>query len=155
LYYCPNGGACDQSRLYVLERVGHDVNAKFTPSGLAEVSFITLEKSGNDWVVNRTTVKDLPFWALSQFFAPVTPVANDPDNCGYWMLPYDALDNLQRIHWGLLDNFRVVDLEIEFTETSYALHPNATDFNLTLLKNSTKPRNRQSFNGPLPFDLIY
>jgi hypothetical protein len=158
LLYC-NHDACNRSaqRLYVLERVGRDANVKFTTSGTAEVGLITIENASLPYTVGRTTIKGVPFWALSQLFRPLNASvqANDKDNCGYWMLPYDTLENMQRINWDLLDNFRVVDLEIEFTQTSYALHPNASDYDLTYLNTSTKPRNKARFNGPVPFDRIY
>jgi hypothetical protein len=141
----------------VLERVGRDVNVNFTASGVAEVGLITIENASVPYTVGRTTISGVPFWALSQLFAPVndTFVKNDPDNCGYWMLPYDTLENMQRINWDLLDNFRVVDMDIKFTESSYALHPNSSDYDLTYLTRSTKSRNKAEFNGPIPFDRIY
>jgi hypothetical protein len=122
---------------------------------LADVTFITIANRTTTPVVGTASLKSLPFWALSQVFRPLTVVPNDPDNCGYWMIPYETLENMQRINWDLLDNFRVVDLDIEFTETSYALHPNASHYDLRYLQNSTKPRNKPHFNGPVPFDLIY
>jgi hypothetical protein len=156
LLYCKSND-CNRSLLYVLERVGSDVNAKFTASGLAEVSLITIDNV--TWEVGRTTVRNLSFHALSEYFEPITAtfVPNDPDNCGYWIFPYDALENIVRINWDLLDNFRVVDLEIEFEGTSYELHPNATEggADFSYLRRSTKLRNRPHFDGPLPFDLIY
>jgi hypothetical protein len=138
---------------YVLENNG----AKFTASGLADVSFIAIDTSQTPNQISRTTVKILPFYALSSLFEPVpaTLVANDPENCGYWIMPYDTLNNMIRINWDLLDNFRVVDYDIEFTGTSYALHPNTSAAAVELLKNGTRIRNRPKFDGPLPFNIIY
>jgi hypothetical protein len=153
--------ACNASRplWYVLERVsGYEgqINPKFTASGLADVTFLTIDHSDPaNYQVGRATIKSLPFHSLSSYFAPLTLVPNDPENCGYWMMPYDTLNNMVRINWDLLDNFRVVDLEIEFTGTSYALHPNTTAPVAAFLRNATRTRHRPKFDGPLPFDLIY
>jgi hypothetical protein len=152
--YC-HSDDCDRNLTYVLERAGSDVNHTFTASGLAEVQLITVDNRTAPPTVARRSVRGLPFWALSQLLAPVKLVPNDQNNCGYWVLPYETLENMQRINWDLLDNFRVVDLEIEFNESSYVRHPASWDFNTLELNGSTFARNKAKFDGPLPFDLIY
>jgi hypothetical protein len=155
LLYCHHRLCNNSQRLFVLERIGDETNVKFTPEGLAEVGLIVINNGSPPFTIERATFRGLPFWALSQVFAPWNQTENDRLNCGYWMMPYDTLETMQRINWDLLDNFRVVDIEIEFTDTSYALHPNASDYDLNYLNSSTKPRGRREFNGPIPFDLIY
>jgi hypothetical protein len=154
LLYC-NHPACDANLMYILERVGWDVNHTFTASGLADVGLITYNNQTGQ--VGNASVRSLPFWALSQYFKPVseTFVPNDRNDCGYWMLPYETLDHMIRINWDLLDNFRVVDLEIQFEEQSYPTHPDSWNYNTAFLNQSTLPRNKTAFVGPLPFDLIY
>jgi hypothetical protein len=156
LLYCHHDD-CDRNLLYVLERVGSDANVKFTASGLSEISFITIDNRTTPYNVSRTVIKSLPFWALDQYFRPITAtfVPNNPTVCGYWMLPYQTLENMQRIGWDLLDNFRVVDLELEFANQSYDAHKDSGRFDKTLLKRSTKTLVKPSFDGPLPFDKIY
>jgi hypothetical protein len=133
-----------------------DIDVKFLPSGLAQVGLIEINMTGN-YTYRRTNISALPFWALSQLFAPVpeTLIPNEADSCGYWMLPYLAIENIQRVNWDLLDNFRVVDIEVEFDSQSYFNHSDSHAFNTTLLQRSTLRKNPTKFDGPLPYQYIY
>jgi hypothetical protein len=148
LLSCSNRLGCEGNLTYVLERAGGDVNHTLRASGLADVRLITLDGRVNPPAVGRMTVRSLPFWALSQIFGPTKLVPNDPNNCGYWILPYETLENMQRVNWDLLDNFRVVDLEIEFNESSFPTHPNSWDFDTSFLNASKKLSNKTRFDGP-------
>jgi hypothetical protein len=133
-----------------------DIDVKFLPSGLARVGLFEITMA-NEYTYMRIYISELPFWALSQLFAPVpeTLVPNEADSCGYWMLPYLAIENMQRINWDLLDNFRVVDIEVEFAPQSYIRHADSRAFNTTLLKASTFRKHPTKFDGPLPYQYIY
>jgi hypothetical protein len=156
LLYCHHPD-CDRNLLYVLERVGRDAEVKYTASGLPEISLIAIDNSTRPYNVSRVVVRDLPFWALHRYLRPInqTYVENDRDLCGYWMMPYTTLENMQRINWDLLDNFRVVDLEVEFANQSYDAHPDSGRFVKTNLQRSTRRINKTNFDGPLPFEKIY
>jgi hypothetical protein len=156
LLYCQSTH-CNSSLLYVLERQDDDVHADFLPSGLANVRLITIDNSTTPYTIGQTTVAQVPFWALSKWFAPIDEafVPNEPDSCGYWMFPYETVDNMLRIQWDLLDNFRVVDIEVEFENSSYAKHMDSARYNRSLLQSSTKRINRTKFDGPLPYQYIY
>jgi hypothetical protein len=82
-------------------------------------------------------------------------VPNEYDSCGYWMLPYQTIENMDRINWDLLDNFRVIDFHVEFANQSYVRHPDSRAYNTTLLINSTRKLNVTKFDGPRPFQYIY
>ena len=157
LLYCKNGQHCNTSKLYVLERVGNDVNVKPTATGLHQIGVIEIDNKTTPYTVKRMEIVDAPFWAMSQYFAPITEtfVPNVEEECGYWMLPYQTLENMQRINWDLLDNFKVFDIEIEFDEQSYVNSEKSRNFNTTLLKESTKERHPIEFDGPLPYQYIY
>jgi hypothetical protein len=156
LLYCKDAKQCDTSLLYVLGSgpVG-GLDVVLLPSGLTDVGLVTINRATGE--VGYTRVTQLPFWALTRLFAPIPEifVDNDADQCGYWMFPYQTLENMQRINWDLLDNFRVIDIEVEFATSSYARHPDSDAFNKTLLQLSTRKVNRTDFDGPLPYDYIY
>jgi hypothetical protein len=141
-----------QCLLYVLER-----QADFLPSGLANVRLITIDNTTRPYTIGQTAVEQVPFWALSQWFAPIneTYIPNEADSCGYWMFPYETMENIIRIQWDLLDNFRVVDIEVEFENSSYARHAASGPYNRSLLLSSTKRINSTKFDGPLPYQYIY
>lgn len=157
LLYCKNAAHCDTSKMYVLERFGNDVNVKPTATGLHQIGVIEIDNTTNPYTVRRMDIVDAPFWAMSQYFAPITEtfVPNNEDECGYWMLPYQTLENMQRLNWDLLDNFRVFDIEVEFAEHSYAKSEKSKSYNTTLLQQSTKERKPIDFDGPIPYQYIY
>jgi hypothetical protein len=133
-----------------------DINVKFLPSGLVQVGLIQINMTGN-YTYRGTNISGLPFWALSQLFVPIpeTLVANEADSCGYWMLPYLAIENIQRINWDLLDNFHVFDIEVELDSQSYVNHSDSHAFNMLYLHSSTFRKTPTKFDGPLSYQYIY
>ncbi|OHT16923.1 hypothetical protein TRFO_12800 [Tritrichomonas foetus] len=151
---CKNADYCDVDADYFLQREDSgkiDANVSILADGLNDISFIKV-KSGQ---VESQTIHQFPFWALSQIFTPKNPVENDPNGCGYWMLPYQTIENMIRINWDLFDNFRVFDIDIEFEPRSFLKHKDSQAYNTTLLEQSTKRMDTQPFDGPLPYEYIY
>ena len=71
------------------------------------------------------------------------------------MLPYQTLENMRRLNWDFLDNFRVFDFHVEFAPQSYIRHADSKPFNHTLIKESTKRVNKVEFDGPIPYQYIF
>ena len=154
---CTDTSKCSNTSIYFLEKKSEeemDANVTILNDGLNEMSFIEVTA---DHQVRRQTITQYPFWALNHVFTPHEKILvnNDPNGCGYWMLPYQTLENMLRINWDLLDNFRVFDIEIEFENRSYLKHSDSSKYNTTLLQLSTKRMDTQPFDGPLPYNYIY
>ncbi|KAH0795922.1 papain family cysteine protease domain containing protein [Histomonas meleagridis] len=149
---------CDDLHTYVLLRKNEydafpDVDV--LPGGVNNIKMASISSETSE--IKEIEIKSMPFWALSQIFQPYneTFVPNDDYNCGYWMLPYQTLENMQRINWDFLDNFRVFDLQVDFANQSYEKQSMYYNYNYTLLKQSTKRIQRVEFDGPLPYQYIF
>ena len=153
---CVSSQYCNPNSTYFLmmSDAGQiDANVTINPDGTNDISFIEVMKD------NTVTVKTLhgyPFWALHSVFNPHEKilVPNDPNGCGYWMLPYHTIESMARINWDFLDNFKVFDINIKFTKQSYRKNA-ASGYNYTLMDLSTKRKDIQSFDGPLPYQYIF
>jgi hypothetical protein len=145
---CTDGSRCGVGRLYVMGRRGDDANATELESGMHRTEFID--------VANLSSIEVVwPFWALGTVFEVADGfLANDETHCGYFMFPYDTLEEVRRRSWDFFGNFKVSDIEVDFTDASYIRAQDASgDFQH--LRNSTKRLNEIVFDGPIPFDLIY
>jgi hypothetical protein len=139
---------CVFGRRYVMGRQGRDANTTGLSSGLYRTQFIDVETLGAVDVL-------WPFWALWKVFRPVELVPNDVYNCGYWAFPYQTMEAIRRRNWDLFDNFKVSYIQVEFSNGSYARAKEAEGKDLSYLRNSTYRIEPVTFNGPIPFDLIY
>jgi hypothetical protein len=164
LLWCTDSKVCNPSLIYVLKSTCKECDAEviLQPGGVNHISMLALNFTAR--TVQNVTIKEIPFWALSQKFRPygmhnatteAPYVPNEYDSCGYWMLPYETMENMNRINWDLLDNFRVFDFEVEFANHSYVRHPDSQHYNTTFLRLSTRKKNVTTFDGPIPFDYIY
>jgi len=157
LLKCIDPKLCDTNKNYVLSQSNGthqmDVNSKPLFSGLDKVEFITWTKDDD----MKTEFFDLyPFHYLHAAFKPVDNelVKNNELMCGYYIMPYAAIEMMNRKTWSNLDNFHVADIDVEYTPASYASQA-STQFNYTLLKQSTKKFQKVEFDGPLPYDKVY
>ena len=155
LLKCKNSKYCDLNRTYVLSESKlspGDVNVRHLFTGLDSIELISWSK---DLDIKTEYFEYLPFYALNLAFEPINLIENHPDLCGYWMCPYDTIDMVNRIEWEFLDHFHTVDIEFEFTDSSYQRGSYNKDLNYTLLNISTKKYNKINFNGPLPYKIVY
>jgi hypothetical protein len=165
LLRCINKDLCNPNLTYVLKTSGSngsDAEVILRPGGVNEISMLAIDFENKN--VEKVVIRERPFWSLSMVFQPLGMYTNDTeapfvpneyDSCGYWMLPYETMENMNRINWDLLDNFRVFDFEVEFENHSYVRHPDSARYNTTLLRLSTRKKNVTKFDGPIPFDYIY
>lgn len=153
---CVKSDYCNPSSTYFLLKPSEgdiDSNVTINADGTNDISFIEVK---SDKSTDILTLQGYPFWALHSVFNPRDEifVANDPNGCGYWMLPYHTIESMSRINWDFLDNFKVFDINIKFTPQSYKKNANSK-FNYTLMDLSTKRKDIQSFDGALPYDYIF
>jgi hypothetical protein len=153
LLVCVNGAYCAVGQHYLLGRAGEDVNTTLLDNGLYLTEVINVE---NPAAPVRSQVL-FPFWGLGRIFQIAEGyIKNDDFDCGYYAMPYETLEAVRRRAWDLFDNFKASDIEVKFTHGSYATSPNVTaGKDLTLLKQSTYRIQRVTFDGPIPFKLIY
>lgn len=154
---CVNTDYCNnESTYFLLKKNADEIDANVTTNsdGTNDITFIEAKK---DRSTDILTIQGYPFWALHTLFRPKDEifVSNDPNGCGYWMLPYHTIETMSRINWDFLDNFRVFDFKVKFEPHSYLKHKDSSKYNTTLLKLSTKRKDTQSFDGPLPYDYIF
>jgi hypothetical protein len=151
---CKDSRFCNRSRRYALQlRPGqNEVYSEPLFSGFDMVHVLSWVGAGED--IREEAFDLLPFYYLHQMFEPISLVRNSDDLCGYWIVPYYALEMSQSKTWDLLDNFHTVDLEVEFTDASYAKAARP-EFNYTLLELSTKWFEKVEFEQPLPYKYVY
>ena len=143
---------CGKGNLYVLQGKS-DAETVSLSNGLHRTNFINVTDINNPQTVSFS----YPFWALGQIMKPVDSefVQNDVFDCGFYALPYKTLEEYRRRSWDLFDNFKVSDIEIEFTPSSYLSAPEAQGKNLEYLKKSSYTIPKVELDGPIPFDAIY
>jgi hypothetical protein len=149
---CTDDRFCNTSRHYAIGQLNSDVDVQPLFNGFARTKLISWTEAAED--IEEEYVDWFPFWGLKFMLTPLELVENDPDLCGYWVYPYDAIALVNRVQWSLLDTFHVADIKFEFTDQSYAANANA-QFDYTLLRNSTRAIKRVAFSGPLPYDYVY
>lgn len=152
LLNCSNQAICDPTKTYVLGRFGADANVQTLPDGSNRVEVIEIDSSAK--TATSKIINKLPFWTFNKAFLPINFVENDKDGCGYWMMPYQTLENMLRLNWDLLDNFKVFDYHVEFTNSSYSANKDPSK-DYTFVEKSTKKVQIPEFDGPLPYDYIY
>jgi hypothetical protein len=156
LLKCTNADYCNVSKNYVIESrpIGTDVYAEPLFSGFDLVHVISWTPGQNDYA--REQFDFLPFYMLGSIFVPdpATFVPNDETLCGYWSVPYYALEMSQKKNWNLLDNFHAVDIEFEFENKSYA-KSGTSGQDYSLIKSSTHTFTDITFDGPLPYRFVY
>lgn len=141
----------DPNDTFVLERFGGDSWVEHLSNGLDRTHLIQIHPNGN---YLRIVINDYPFWRLGFLLTPIKIIPNDEFSCGTWIIPYEALTSMLRLNWDLLDNFRVWDFEVKFTDQSYLTQvPKSKDH--SYLESSTKVIETVSFDGPLPYKYIY
>ena len=143
---------CGAGNKYILQGET-DADTVALENGLFNTTFINVTDP-NDI---KQVVITYPFHALSSLFYPNPDeyVDNDPFDCGFYTLPYKTLESYRRRSWDLFDNFKVSDIEVEFSPSSYANAPEASNYDLKYLLNSTFTIPKVEFDGPIPFDDIY
>lgn len=153
------GLVCNKSETninYILGRVddSEEVDAYPLENGIWNVAVIMINNS--DYAnANLTRIERAPMWFFSKAFTPVNVVENDPNECGYWVFPYAVVENMKRRSWDFFDNFKVSDFDLEFETSSYIRSPDSEKYNTSYLQQSTYTINYTTFDGPIPFDLIY
>ncbi|OHT06795.1 hypothetical protein TRFO_05497 [Tritrichomonas foetus] len=152
LLVCKNTAFCKQDGKYILQGKS-DAETEALSNGLHNTKFIDVTDPSN---ISSVTIT-YPFWALNQILKPNPEeyVPNDPFDCGFYALPYKTLEMYRRRSWDLFDNFKVSDIEIEFSPSSYRNAPEAQEKDLTWLNESTWTLPKVEFDGPIPFDAIY
>ncbi|KAH0795380.1 papain family cysteine protease domain containing protein [Histomonas meleagridis] len=150
-------GICTNTSKYVLlKKTESDSNpdVEALPGGVNNIKIAEITNTNE---VKEMAINDMPFWALSQIFQPnpETLVQNDDFDCGYWMLPYQTLENMQKINWDFFDNFRVFDYHVTFAPQSYMKHADSKPFDHTYMENSTKKITKVEFDGPLPYQYVF
>lgn len=140
---------CGKGNLYVLQGKS-DAETVSLSNGLHRTNFINVTDINNPQTVSFS----YPFWALGQIMKPVDSefVQNDVFDCGFYALPYKTLEEYRRRSWDLFDNFKVSDIEIEFTPSSYLSAPEAQGKNLEYLKKSSYTIPKVELDGPIPLD---
>jgi hypothetical protein len=140
---------CTKDQRYVIGRAGNDVNTTALDNGMYRTQFIDVATAASIDV-------EYPFWALARLFIVEDEwVSNDWHDCGYYAFPYPTLEAITRRSWDLFDNFKVSDIQVEFTSGSFARATQEKGKNLTLLLKSTFVVDPPTFDGPIPFNLIY
>ena len=158
---CRNSKYCDPSRYYALLQSPTGAQESWSEplfSGFDLTHLVSWKKdaqSEEDLDFRNETSDFFPFQMLYTAFYPINYVPNDPDNCGYWLIPYKTVEMVNRNNWQLLDTYYVVDMEFEFTDSSYARSEQSKKFDTTLLEKSTYKFNKPNFDGPLPYDRVY
>jgi hypothetical protein len=142
---------CVYRRKYVLGRRSGDTNSTAIGNGLYRTQLWDVTDAPT--ITSRDVI--YPFWALGTILMPTTMPLNDLHNCGFWAMPYQTMEALRRRNWDLFDNFKVTDIEVEFTPASYASAAESQGKDLSYLLNSTYTIPEVKFDGPIPFDLIY
>ena len=137
---------------YVLGSISSSVNAVELPNGLYKVEIIRWK---DDVEPESIFIDTVPFWALTSYFTPVTVLENNPNECGFYALPYSTVENMIRRSWDLFDNFKASDIEVEFLPSSYIRSKESKNYNTKYLSDSTLLVNETKFDGPIPFDLVY
>ncbi|OHS99556.1 hypothetical protein TRFO_33966 [Tritrichomonas foetus] len=152
---CKNSNYCDTNRNYaILQRPGgSDAWADPLFSGFDQTRVASWNKDGSD--LRMETIDFFPFHMLHSMFYPVNYVANNPDMCGYWIVPYETVNMVRNKEWDLLDTYYMVDMKLEFPDSAYARSPESQQYNTTLLNSSTKVWDRVEFDGPLPYQYVY
>ena len=156
---CTNAQICNTSRIYALSKredaENEDAWLEHLYNGFDRVRFISFNPDGSD--IKYEYIEKLPFHYLQNAFAPANPtlVDNDIHQCGFYMMPYQVVEMMNRKNWANLDNFHVSDIEVEFTPSSYVNGPGSDKFNTTLLKLSTWKFDETEFDGPLPYKYVY
>jgi hypothetical protein len=159
---CSDDKVCDPAKRYVLRRLSQaeglsekgDADVQHMPNGLDISTFIEIDRETDE--TKLVTYKHLPFWTLRNIFKPEFLVENHPQDCGYWMYPYDSLENMYRINWDNFDNLKFSDIEFEFKEQSFAANEKKyPHLDYKYIKESTWKYDRPTFDGALPFDRVY
>ncbi|KAK8838835.1 hypothetical protein M9Y10_032875 [Tritrichomonas musculus] len=143
---------CGVGNLYILQGES-DAETVSLSNGLHKTNFINVTDINNPQTVTFT----FPFWALGQIMRPVAAelVQNDIFDCGFYALPYKTLEEYRRRSWDLFDNFKVSDIELEFSPSSYLRAPESIGKNVEYLNKSTFTIPKVELDGPIPFDAIY
>lgn len=155
LLMCINSRYCDLNRNYALLMLPGSEDAWAEPlhTGFDETHMVSWNKDGTDF--RNETFNFLPFHMLHNVFVPDNFVPNDPDNCGYWIIPYKTVNMVSAYTWDLLDTYYVVDMHLEFPNHAYLRSSESKNYNTTLLKESTHNFNKVDFDGPLPYKYVY
>jgi hypothetical protein len=146
---------CTKDNKYVLKRKSdnsEDLDVYELPNGLHSIGMITWSDEEQP---KEVRIETLPFWALGKYFTPVNLVENNPEECGFYALPYQTIENMRRRNWDLFDNFKASDYEVEFEPSSYAAAPESKSYDTSYLLNSTYTASDAIFDGPIPFNLVY
>ena len=147
---------CQFNHSYVLKRKADDtIDTYELPNGLHSTGFITW--SEEDPTPKEVRIETVPYWALNRYLKPVDAAKypNNDQECGFYALPYQMVENMRRRAYDLFDNFKVSDIEIEFDEHSYARSPESWKYDTKYLNASTYKQHDTVFDGALPFDLVY
>ena len=156
---CLDSAYCDTNRYYVLSKredtENEDAWIEHLYNGFDNVRFISFNQDGTD--IKYEYISTRPFHYLHELFKPTddTFVMNDIHQCGYYMMPYQTIEMMNRRNWANLDNYHVSDIEVEFTPSSYLRGPGSNKYNTTLLQQSTWTLDETEFEGPLPYKYVY
>jgi len=97
---------CIKDNFYVLKRKSEnseDLDVYELPNGLHSIGMIAWADGEQPEAIR---IETLPFWALGRYFTPVNLVPNNPEECGFYALPYQTIENMRRRNWDLFDNFK-------------------------------------------------
>ena len=146
---------CDNTSYYVLNRKGESeaVDVYELPNGLHSVGMITWRNQADTPRLIR--IETLPFWIMDRYFSPINVVQNNPQECGFYALPYQVVENMRRRQWDLFDNFKSTSYDIVFEPSSYINAEESKNYDTTWLNQSTYTQQDSTFDGPIPFNLVY
>ena len=147
---------CNYSNYYVLQRKedSEDVDVYELENGLHSIGMITWNDTTGE-APHAVRIETLPFWILDRYFTPVDPVENNAEECGFYALPYQVVENMRRRQWDLFDNFKSTDYDIVFEDSSYLRSSASSKYDTTWLASSTYTQEDSTFDGPIPFNLVY
>ncbi|EAX95690.1 hypothetical protein TVAG_144390 [Trichomonas vaginalis G3] len=144
---------CDQNLKYILKRKSDDDDGSLDvyelDNGLHDIGFIAWSDTQEPMEVR---IKAMPFWGIDRYMTPENvEVENNADECGFYALPYQVIENMRRRSFDLFDNFKSSDYEVEFLDSSYINAKVKESYNYDWLKSSTQQQNLHQFNEPIPF----
>ncbi|KAH7828462.1 putative papain family cysteine protease domain containing protein [Monocercomonoides exilis] len=134
---------CDNAKYrYFVDKI------TFNENGLATGYFVGVEKADETKYADFI-VRDVPPSILGEVLKPVAEQTeeNDPDNCGYYFIPYDILQKSN--HGGTTWSSTYFDIDWE--DSSYLINKDKyPKYDYQYLENSVRKQKRHEFDGPLP-----
>ena len=98
------------------------------------------------------TTKSTTYFGMQTLFTPEEVIGNDPEQCGYYFVPYATFQQQHADAPASGYNTPAVSaIDIEWDDRSY-LANKAAGFDYTPLEQSTKQQRKLRFDGPFDFE---